>query len=221
LGTINNLTTSGTTNINGLAYYNGYPIAVDGGPANFSSINNTPIGNAIPSTGDFTTVTVNAGLNPVTAANSTINLGSPTAWWNNIYGTAVHALYADLAERFEADMEYPAGTVVELGGKKEITKVVEDLSERVFGVISTNAAYLMNSRAGTNATHPPIAMSGRVPVRVTGFINKGDRLVSAGNGLARSGSRSELTPFNVIGRALENKITEGQGTIEAIVKLNS
>jgi enamine deaminase RidA (YjgF/YER057c/UK114 family) len=148
-------------------------------------------------------------------------LGSISSWFNNIYGTAIHAQYADLAERFHADEEYPAGTVVEMGGVNEITKVVEELSERVFGVISTNAAYLMNSRAGTDATHPPIAMSGRVPVRVTGIISKGDRLVSAGNGLARTGLRSELTPFNVIGRALENKTTDSEGVIEAIVKLNS
>jgi hypothetical protein len=58
-------------------------------------------------------------------------------------------------------------------------------------------------------------------VRVIGQVKKGDRLVSAGNGLARSASRDEITAFNVIGRSLENKPTDGEGTIEAIVKLNS
>ena len=79
----------------------------------------------------------------------------------------------------------------------------------------------MNSGAGPDATHPPVAMSGRVPVRVVGMIAKGDRLVSAGNGLARTGLRKELTAFNVIGRALENKNDANEGVIEAIVKLNS
>ena len=79
----------------------------------------------------------------------------------------------------------------------------------------------MNSGAGEDATHPPIAMSGRVPVRVVGLINKGDRLVSAGNGLARSALVSELTPFNVIGRALVDKTEASEGIIEAIVKINS
>lgn len=154
-------------------------------------------------------------------ANLTYNLGSTTKWWNNIYGTAVHAQYADLAERFEADTEYAPGTVVEIGGSAEITAVGVDLSEDVFGVISTNAAYLMNSGAGSNTTHPPVAVQGRVPVRVTGTIRKGDRLVSDGNGIARAGKRSEITAWNVIGRALENKTTSGLGVVEAVVKLNS
>ena len=136
-------------------------------------------------------------------------------------GVAINALYADLAERFEADAYYQPGTVLTMGGEKEVTLADEELSDEVFGVVSTRAAYLMNSQAGSNETHPPIAVSGRVPVLVTGKIKKGDRLVSAGNGMARAASKTEVTPFNVIGRALENKTDSGQGTIMAIVKLNS
>ena len=54
-----------------------------------------------------------------------------------------------------------------------------------------------------------------------GKVKKGDRLVSAGNGLARSGARTEISPWNVIGRALTSKTTDGEGIIEATVKLNS
>ena len=79
----------------------------------------------------------------------------------------------------------------------------------------------MNGSAGDDTTHPAVAVQGRVPVRVVGMIKKGDRLVSAGNGLARSANRNEITAFNVIGRSLENKTTLDEGTIEAIVKLNS
>jgi len=92
---------------------------------------------------------------------------------------------------------------------------------KVFGVISTAAGFLMNGSAGDDVSHPPIAMSGRVPVRVVGFVAKGDRLVSAGNGLARAATREELTSFNVIGRSLNDKSTEEVGTVEAVVKLNS
>jgi hypothetical protein len=135
--------------------------------------------------------------------------------------TATSAKYADLAERFEADAVYTPGTVVELGGIKEITRAVQELSESVFGVISTRAAYLMNSGAGSDVTHPAVAVNGRVPVRVIGQVKKGDRLVSAGNGLARAADRTEITAFNVIGRALADKTTQDEGTVEAIVKLNS
>jgi hypothetical protein len=134
-----------------------------------------------------------------------------------ISGNQINANYADVAERFEADQALLPGTVVELGGAKEITTSVTELSETVFGVISTNAAYLMNSKAGDNLTHPPVAMTGRVPVRVLGAVNKGDRLVSAGAGLARAARSGEATSFNVIGRALENRIGDGEGTVEAIV----
>ena len=186
-------------------------------------VNGLAVSGNVIFTGNVSLPITNAATfgNVVPAANLTYNLGSTSTWWNNIYGTAVHAQYADLAERFAADAEYDAGTVVELGGSAEITAVGLDLSEEVFGVISTKAAYLMNSGAGTDSTHPPIAVQGRVPVRVTGVIHKGDRLVSAGNGVARSGNKSEINAWNVIGRALENKTSPGEGIIEAVVKLNS
>jgi hypothetical protein len=124
-----------------------------------------------------------------------------------------------MAERFEADTVYDAGTVVELGGSAEITLVTDDLSEKVFGVISTRAAYLMNSSAGSDETHPPVAMTGRVPVKVVGQVRKGDRLVSAGNGQARVAQSGEATAFNVIGRALKDKLDTDSGTVEAIVTI--
>jgi hypothetical protein len=77
----------------------------------------------------------------------------------------------------------------------------------------------MNSNAGTDETHPPVAMTGRVPVRVVGTINKGDRLVSAGNGIARAAQAGEATAFNVIGRALESKLDSAEGTVQAIVTI--
>jgi hypothetical protein len=137
-----------------------------------------------------------------------------------VSGNQINANYADVAERFEADVvDMLPGTVVELGGDKEITRVQSELSDNVFGVISTRAAYLMNSQAGTDATHPPVAMTGRVPVNTIGTVRKGDRLVSAGNGLARAAQPGEVTAFNVIGRALADKTSAEQGTVEAIVTI--
>ncbi len=159
--------------------------------------------------------------------NNTRNFGSSAARYATVYattfnGVSTSAQYADLAERFAADKEYSPGTVVELGGAEEITAVNDALSERVFGVISTKAAYLMNAGAGSDRTHPAVAVQGRVPVNVVGKVTKGDRLVSAGNGLAKAAcSAADITPFNVIGRALEDKTTNGEGTVEAVVRLNS
>jgi len=134
-------------------------------------------------------------------------------------GSRLQATYADLAERFSADDVYDAGTVVEIGGTQEITAVKYELSEDVFGVVSNTAAYLMNAGAGNDSSHPPIAVSGRVDVKVTGIVKKGQRLVSAGNGIARAASAGEATAFNTIGRALADKNTDDLGTVEAIVMI--
>ncbi len=156
-----------------------------------------------------------------TGTNAVGNIGSSSNYFNQVFATATTALYADVAERFAADEVLAPGTVVELGGVKEITRATTDLSENVFGVISTKPAYTMNGGAGEDDTHPKVAMTGRVPVNVVGYIKKGDRLVSAGNGLARAAQPGEATAFNVIGRALVDKPTPEQGTIEAIVTIKN
>jgi hypothetical protein len=147
------------------------------------------------------------------------NIGSSTNYFNRVFATATTALYADVAERFAADDVYAAGTVVCIGGSREITAVNEDASENVLGVISSQAAFLMNGGAGEDDTHPPVAVTGRVPVRVRGTVCKGDRLVSAGHGLARSALPGEATAFNTIGRSLVDKTSDDEGTVEAIVMI--
>jgi hypothetical protein len=164
-----------------------------------------------------TTISVTGILNG--SGNGVGNIGSSGTFFNTVFAKATSAQYADVAERFAIDVEMPPGTVVELGGVEEITCSTTELSDSVFGVISTQAAYLMNSGAGSDATHPPIAMTGRVPVRVIGTVNKGDRLVSAGNGLARAAKSGESTAFNTIGRALRDKVTTDEGLVEAIVTI--
>jgi hypothetical protein len=154
-----------------------------------------------------------------TGTNAIGNIGSSSNYFNRVFATATTALYADVAERFAADELLEPGTVVELGGTKEITRSQQDLSENVFGVISTRPAYTMNGGAGEDDTHPPVAMTGRVPVKCVGKIRKGDRLVSAGDGVARAARPGEATAFNVIGRSLDNKHTAELGTIEAIVTI--
>jgi hypothetical protein len=79
----------------------------------------------------------------------------------------------------------------------------------------------MNGGAGEDDTHPKVAMTGRVPVKVTGYIRKGDRLVAAGAGIARAAQPGEATAFNVIGRSLVDKTTPESGTIEAIVTIKN
>lgn len=157
-----------------------------------------------------------------TAADGTLNIGTSgrkfgTAWINDLRGTATSAKYADLAERYEADAVYAPGTLVRIGGVKEVTVENDIASTEVLGVVSSKPAHLMNSEAGNDQTHPPVAMIGRVPVRCVGPIAKGDRLVSAGNGCAMAAGSSLGA---VIGRALADKPGDEEGLVEAVVKVN-
>ena len=168
--------------------------------------------------GDGSSGVIFNGRTLTTGASGTA--GTITGTWTLSGGSTLQATYADLAERFEADQAYDYGTVVQFGGDKEITAVRDDLSIDVFGVVSQSAAYLMNAGAGSSSTHPAVALSGRVPVKVRGKVKKHDRLVSAGNGTARSAKPEETNPFTVIGRALEDKNSEDVGLLTAMVLVN-
>ena len=138
-----------------------------------------------------------------------------------ITGTATAAQYSDLAERYEADAPMEKGDVVEIGGSKEITKVDEEVSDTIFGVVSSvdQAGFTMNAEAGNDATHPLVALTGRVVVKVEGPVSKGDRLVtSSTSGVARQALKSECNAFTVVGRALEDKNTDGIGLVLCYVQ---
>ena len=139
---------------------------------------------------------------------------------NIVHAVATGAQYSDVAERYAADESMPCGTVVEIGGEQEITTAKGEMSENVFGVVSTQPAFMMNASAGNNDSHPFVAMVGRVPVRVIGTANKGDRLVmSEIDGVARTLKDGETAKTErVIGRVLQNKIVNDEHTIECVVQ---
>ena len=142
---------------------------------------------------------------------------------NVVHATSTSAQYSDVAERFEADAPMAEGAVVTLGGNAEITETVTDLSDTVFGVISRQPAYAMNVGAGNNDSHPFVAMTGRAPVRASGLVTKGQRLVSSSvKGTARAIATGEsISPFHVIGRALEDKADAGIGLVNCVVRTNN
>jgi hypothetical protein len=152
------------------------------------------------------------------SGNLTVNLGSTTAWFNNIYGntfvgTSTSARYADLAENYQADQFYMPGTVVQFGGVAEVTRAEVDTT-RVAGVISTNPATLMNA-ALNGANVVAVALIGRVPCMVIGPVAKGDIMVSAGFGYARVNNTP--APGQAIGKALEDFVSQAKGVIEVVV----
>jgi len=136
---------------------------------------------------------------------------------NIVHATSTSAMYADLAERYATDTPLETGEVVMLGGNEEITKCMEDKSDAVFGVISDTPAYLMNSEAGNNDTHPAIALKGRVPVKVTGKGSAGDRIISGSYGTARVAQPGEATTFNTLGRLIKDKYNEETALTECVI----
>ena len=147
------------------------------------------------------------------AGNAVGNIGSANTYFNQLFAQATTALYADLAEVYEADADYEPGTVVSFGGTKEVTVSATEGDPTVAGVISANPSYLMNN--GLTADHRAIvALTGRVHTSVTGAVTKGAMMVAAGNGHARASAAPAMG--TVIGKALENFDGES-GIIEIVV----
>lgn len=130
------------------------------------------------------------------------------------HGTATSAQYADLAEMYKSDKSYEPGTVIKLGGSEEVTQTSSPFCSNVFGIVSTNPAYLMNSDCPGVA----VALEGRVPCKVVGRCNKGDRLVSSDiPGVAMAAEASQVAWYQQVGRALEDKDTDEVELIEVVV----
>ena len=130
-------------------------------------------------------------------------------------GTATQANYADLAEKYVADVAYEPGTVLVFGGDNEVTICAEKGDRKVAGIVSTDPAYLMNN-ALEGDTVVPLALTGRVPCNVIGTVAKGDMLVtSAVPGYAIVNNDPKLG--TVLGKAVGTKDTEGRGVVEVVV----
>jgi hypothetical protein len=155
----------------------------------------------------------------VPTANTSLNLGTTTSWWNVIYGNtflgrSTSASYADLAENYAADSDYLPGTVLVFGGEQEVTVTTTSHDTCVAGVVSTNPAYLMNSEA----TGVPVALTGRVPCQVQGPVSKGTILVTSNvPGVAQAIDNSQFKPGCILGKALESINTNSIETIEVVV----
>jgi hypothetical protein len=207
----------------------------NGGVLAFLSTNG--VSAAVTNTGGNPTVTVNtpqdlrttasptfAGLTVsdaiVPSGNLTIDIGSTTNWFNNLYGRAIQTQYGDVAEKYLADAEYPVGTVVVVGGEAEVTACGDRSNQRAVGVVSENPAVKMNAmlEGGTF-----IALKGRVPVLVHGAVKKGEALV-AGNrpdnppGTARSSNEiAGHDRHREFAIALETNLDSGVKIVEAII----
>lgn len=119
-----------------------------------------------------------------------------------VFSTAQTALYADIAENYETDKTYEPGDVLMFGIETEAT--LADGTRPIMGVCSTNPAYLMNR--DIDAVHyAPVALKGRIPVKVSGEVRRGDHLMLV-DGEVVAGFSSNKDENTYIGIALSANI---------------
>ena len=133
----------------------------------------------------------------------------------NFNGVSMSAFCADLAEYYIADERYDPGTLVRIGGEKEITRA--SIGGFFYGVISTSPAYVMNTEIRDERNALPVALAGRVPVLVTGMIDKGDPVtISEISGVARKAEDGERH----IGFSMENSHETSIRPVECVIRQN-
>lgn len=159
---------------------------------------------ALSVSGTYRTASATSAINTIAVRDSNGNLNA-----NLFQGTATSANYADLAEKYLADTDYEAGTVVMIGGDKEVT--ASQPGFRALGAVSTNPAYMMNSEL-EGGTY--IALKGRVPVKVDGSVIKGQRLVAGANGTAQAAYGNTGDVFAI---ALETNNESGTKLVECVI----
>ena len=154
--------------------------------------------------GSYRTAASTSTSNTVVIRDASSNI-----YCNVLNGTATSAQYADLAEKYLTDQEYDTGTVVVVGGEKEVT--ASTWGKRAIGVVSANPAFMMN-RDLEGGTY--IALKGRVPVKIIGSVKKGDNLIAANDGCASVAVHHSSEVFAV---ALESNNDTGVKLVEAII----
>jgi len=186
-------------------------------------VNNTTVGSNVSVTANANIIlsaNTNNGFgivvtgNILPTSNVTYNVGSSSKWFNTFYGVSSQAQYADLAEVYTSDAEYPAGTVLVFGGEQEVTVTSVHADARVAGAVSTDPAYLMNAMSDGVA----VALRGRVPVKVIGAVRKGDGLVTSTTpGYATSIGVDTQFGQAVFAKSIETDLDPGEKVITAVI----
>lgn len=135
----------------------------------------------------------------------TYDIGSASKRWRNVYGqtfygNATSANYADVAEKYVTDKEYPVGTVLEVGGDKEVTLFT---GGPLAGVVSGQPAYMLNAESEGQY----VALKGKVPVFCKGQVTKGQYCVALDEGKVIGVNKADLLEnekLNIVGVALED-----------------
>ena len=126
-------------------------------------------------------------------------------------GTATSARYADLAEKYSTAKDLAPGTVVCVATTTEYEVEPVRIGTTAIGVVSTDPAVMMNS----DAEGQYIGLKGRLPVKVVGSVNKGDKVYVDDGGCASTA----VNGGSLVGIALESSTDESEKLIECVLKV--
>jgi len=157
---------------------------------------------------------VGKGINMNTTGNDSTAF-NPNAF--KLRGISMEAEFADVAEIYVGDASYEAGTLVSLGGAAEVTQTTGYADTNIFGIVSTRPAYLMNARLKHNKNALPIAVAGRIPVKVKGEVKRGDRLIASDVPGVAQVAPADVAAWAIIGRSLSDFTGSDIGMVEAVI----
>ena len=147
--------------------------------------------------------------------NENYDIGAAGQKFKTVYakefnGLATSSNWADLAEIYATDKEYPIGTLLQFGGEKELTIAHDEVN----AVVSERPGVLMNAEGEGQ----PVALAGRVRVLVEGKVKKFQKIyLSNRDGIGTTVGCLGETP---IGRALEDKEANEEGLVLCAVHFN-
>ena len=136
--------------------------------------------------------------------------GAGDLYANKFQGVATEAQYADLAEKYTTDQEYPVGTAMAVSFDESYEAGPAKAESVAIGVISAEPAYLMNKDIDGQA----IGLKGRVPVRVSGPVKKGQGVFAWEDGVCTT-----VPTKAFIGVALETNEAEEEKLVECVLKV--
>lgn len=159
-------------------------------------------------------VIINGALSVLGNCGPKHNLSYGAFFANAIHGTAMSAMWSDLAELYETDREYEPGTIVKFGGDREITLADTEAN----AVITSTPGLVLGVEYKDSGSYQGIALVGRVPVKVFGKVRKFDRIFlsnTPGIGCAENTGNTGI----LVGKALKDKNADEIGLVECVVQM--
>ncbi len=147
--------------------------------------------------------------------SGTPDLGSSGSPFGDLYGRATSAQWGDLAEKYRCEGAPDRGTIMCVSKNPDVDVEIcqADLPTAYIGVVSTKPGFRMNSVLPEGLY---VGLTGLLPVKIIGSINKSDFIVATKEGCARVGRLHEIA--HSIGVANETNSDSRLKLVMCIIK---